>query len=115
MSESESALLFTILCPVGDYFTGEKSAISLYADPNCMRSWPGGHGDAKLGSNYGPTIAVLKKATQRGRNQVLWLYGPERQITEVGTMNVFILYRNDNGGKSFRLTRFCTFFSKRTI
>lgn len=64
-----------------------------------MRSWPGGHGDAKLGSNYGPTVSVLKKAIQKGRNQVLWLYGPERQITEVGTMNVFILYLNENGGE----------------
>lgn len=64
-----------------------------------MRSWPGGHGDAKLGSNYGPTVNILKKANQRGRNQVLWLYGPDKQVTEVGTMNVFILYLNESGGK----------------
>jgi len=29
---------------------------------------------------------------------MLWLYGEDRQITEVGAMNVFIFYKNQNGG-----------------
>lgn len=99
VAQSESALLYTILCPVGEYFTGSKRAVSLYADPSCIRAWPGGCGDAKLGSNYGPTIAVLRKAAARGRQQVLWLYGPDNQVTEIGTMNVFMFYINDRGGK----------------
>lgn len=101
VAQSESALLYTILCPVGDYFTGDNQSVSLYADPSCTRSWPGGCGDAKVGSNYGPTITVLRKAASRGRQQVLWLYGDDNQVTEIGTMNVFLFYLNDLGGRFF--------------
>lgn len=51
-----------------------------------------------MGSNYGPTIRVQSKAVERGRQQVLWLYGEDNQITEVGTMNIFMFYIDDNGG-----------------
>ncbi|KAL3276599.1 hypothetical protein HHI36_011971 [Cryptolaemus montrouzieri] len=98
--QSESALLYTILCPVGAYFSGQKEeGVSLLADPSYTRSWPGGCGDQKMGSNYGPTIRVQRQAALRGRQQVLWLYGPEQYLTEVGTMNIFILYTDDNGDK----------------
>lgn len=98
MAQSESALLYTILCPVGNYFAGGAEAISLFADPAYIRAWPGGVGDRKMGSNYGPTIRVQSMASSRGRQQVLWLYGEDHQITEVGTMNIFIFYVKDNGG-----------------
>lgn len=62
------------------------------------RAWPGGCGDKKLGSNYGPTIRVHNQALQRGRQQVLWLYGPDHQITEVGPMNIFVFYQDEFGG-----------------
>lgn len=96
---SESALLYTILCPVGNYFSSGKGGISLYADPKYTRAWPGGCGFLKMGSNYGPTIRVQRQAAMRGRHQVLWLYGPEHYLTEVGTMNIFVLYRDENGDK----------------
>ncbi|XP_050294258.1 branched-chain-amino-acid aminotransferase, cytosolic [Anthonomus grandis grandis] len=99
VQQSDSALLYTIMCPVGSYFEGDNDAVSLLADPAYTRAWPGGCGDKKLGSNYGPTIRVQSKANQRGRQQVLWLYGPERQITEVGTMNIFIFYKDEYGNK----------------
>lgn len=56
----ESALLYTILCPVGSYFKGGSimKPVSLLADPRFVRAWPGGCGDRKLGSNYGPTIHI---------------------------------------------------------
>lgn len=99
VAQSESALLFTILCPVGNYFSSQSESVSLLADPQYTRAWPGGVGDRKMGSNYGPTIRVQSTANSRGRQQVLWLYGPEHQITEVGTMNIFIFYINNNGQK----------------
>ncbi|XP_049820988.1 branched-chain-amino-acid aminotransferase, cytosolic [Aethina tumida] len=99
VQQSESALLFTILCPVGNYFAGKSESVSLFADPSYTRAWPGGCGDKKMGSNYGPTIRVQNQALRRGRQQVLWLYGPENQITEVGTMNIFVFYIDDNGDK----------------
>ncbi|XP_054261084.1 branched-chain-amino-acid aminotransferase, cytosolic-like [Macrosteles quadrilineatus] len=97
---SESALLYTILSPVGSYFSGPSlKPISLLADPSFVRAWPGGYGDKKLGSNYGPTLYIQKMAESKGYNQVLWLYGEDHQITEVGLMNLFILHLADNGEK----------------
>ncbi|XP_017778448.1 PREDICTED: branched-chain-amino-acid aminotransferase isoform X2 [Nicrophorus vespilloides] len=99
VSQSESALLYTILCPVGAYFSGGNESVSLLADPSYTRAWPGGCGDRKMGSNYGPTIRVQKQATSQGKQQVLWLYGDDHQLTEVGTMNIFAFYVAENGKK----------------
>ncbi|KAJ3628165.1 hypothetical protein MTP99_015490 [Tenebrio molitor] len=99
VAQSESALLFTILCPVGNYFAEGSESVSLLADPSYTRAWPGGCGDRKMGSNYGPTIRVQSTASSKGRQQVLWLYGPEHQLTEVGTMNIFVFYIDNNGDK----------------
>lgn len=96
--QSDSALLYAILCPVSEYFTGNQS-VSLLADPKFTRAWPGGCGDKKMGSNYAPTVRVQSHANKKGLQQVLWLYGPEHQLTEVGTMNIFMLLINDEGGK----------------
>lgn len=84
---------------MGAYFAEGNDSVSLLADPAYTRAWPGGCGDRKMGSNYGPTIRVQSKAMQRGRQQVLWLYGEDKQLTEVGTMNIFMFYINENGGK----------------
>lgn len=100
VASSDSALLYTILTPVGTYFDKSKSgAVSLLADPRFVRAWPGGVGDRKMGSNYGPTIQIQKVASEKGLAQVLWLYGEEHQITEAGTMNLFMYYINEDGEK----------------
>jgi len=62
-----------------------------------VRAWPGGTGDCKVGGNYAPTIAPQEEAAQQGFNQVLWLFGPEQEITEVGTMNLFFYMRGEDG------------------
>jgi len=51
-------------------------------------------------SNYGPTIAVQSEAARQGCQQVLWLYGDNEEITEVGTMNLFIYWTTEKGGES---------------
>ncbi|XP_039499192.1 branched-chain-amino-acid aminotransferase, cytosolic [Drosophila santomea] len=100
VASSDSALLYTILSPVGSYFkTGSSGAVSLLADPSYVRAWPGGVGNRKMGSNYAPTINVQKEAAAKGLQQVLWLYGEDHQLTEVGTMNIFMFYVNEQGEK----------------
>ncbi|KAM7431193.1 branched-chain-amino-acid aminotransferase [Porites harrisoni] len=100
VNKSSSALLYVILSPVGPYFkTGTFSPVALLADPSFVRAWPGGCGDCKLGGNYGPTILAQRHAEMQGLQQVLWLFGEERQITEVGTMNIFMFWINENGEK----------------
>lgn len=100
VASSDSALLYTILTPVGSYYDpGTSGAVSLLADPRYTRAWPGGVGDRKMGSNYGPTIHVQRAAASKGLQAVLWLYGEDHQLTEVGTMNIFMFYINDQGEK----------------
>ena len=94
IARSLKALLFIIMCPVGPYFETGLKPIALLADPQYVRSWPGGCGDMKTGSNYGPTVFAQKCAEADGLEQVLWLFGEEHLVTEVGTMNVFRLIRN---------------------
>lgn len=96
----ESALLFVILSPVSSYYkAADDGAVSMYADPNVVRAFPGGVGNRKVGSNYGPTIEITRRAAEMGHHQVLWLFGPNHELTEVGAMNIFMVYINENGDK----------------
>nr|XP_056702282.1 branched-chain-amino-acid aminotransferase, cytosolic isoform X1 [Euleptes europaea] len=98
VKKPSSALLYVILSPVGPYFsTGTFNPISLWADPKYVRAWKGGTGDCKLGGNYGSSIYAQREAMELGCQQVLWLYGEDHQITEVGTMNLFLHWKNENG------------------
>uniref|UniRef100_A0A8C2WGD4 Branched-chain-amino-acid aminotransferase n=1 Tax=Cyclopterus lumpus TaxID=8103 RepID=A0A8C2WGD4_CYCLU len=100
VSPTTQAMIFVIVGPVGPYFaTGSFNPISLLADPSFVRAWKGGVGAYKMGGNYGPTIAVQSEAVKRGCQQVLWLYGEQEEITEVGTMNLFIYWTNEKGEK----------------
>ncbi|XP_074259025.1 branched-chain-amino-acid aminotransferase, cytosolic isoform X6 [Saimiri boliviensis] len=92
------ALLFVILSPVGPYFSsGIFNPVSLWANPKYVRAWEGGTGDCKMGGNYGSSIFAQCEAVDNGCQQVLWLYGEDNQITEVGTMNLFLYWINENG------------------
>ncbi|XP_075408100.1 branched-chain-amino-acid aminotransferase, cytosolic isoform X2 [Tenrec ecaudatus] len=92
------ALLFVILSPVGPYFSsGTFNPVSLMANPKYVRAWKGGTGDCKMGGNYGSSILAQCEAMENGCQQVLWLYGDDNQITEVGTMNLFLYWINEDG------------------
>ena len=84
---------FVVLCPVGSYY---PKPCSLYCDTDSVRSWPQGFGDKKLGSNYAPTLKAQYNSGQLyGCDSVLWLL--HDYITEAGTMNFFIFWKNENG------------------
>ncbi|RUS80005.1 hypothetical protein EGW08_012239 [Elysia chlorotica] len=95
---SNMAKIFVITGPVGAYYPTGLKPISLLADPSFVRAWPGGSGMYKLGSNYAPTIAIQRYALKNNNcQQVLWLYGEDHQMTEVGTMNLFVYWINEDG------------------
>ena len=74
-----------------------------------MRAWPGGTGRHKFSGNYSPGFLPLREAVAQGYDQILWLYGEEKWVTEGGAMNVFaVLKRADGPGVQMRVT------SKRT-
>ncbi|CAI9731897.1 branched-chain-amino-acid aminotransferase, cytosolic-like [Octopus vulgaris] len=99
VSPPNRALLFVIASPVGPYFPTGIKPVTLMADPRYVRSWPGGPGEYKMGSNYAPTLLPQVEALQKSCQQVLWLFGEDHQLTEVGTMNLFIYWINEDGEK----------------
>jgi branched-chain amino acid aminotransferase len=94
---SRSAKLFVITSPVGPYYKTGFKPVSLLADSKNVRACKGGTGAYKLGSNYAGTIWPALQAEKKGYSQVLWLV--EDQISEVGTMNLFFFWINENGEK----------------
>jgi branched-chain amino acid aminotransferase len=71
----------------------------LASTEDTIRAWPGGFGYAKLGANYGPSLVAQGEARARGFDQVLWLFGPEANVTEAGASNFFVVWRNKESNK----------------
>ena len=46
---------------------------------------------------------MAQKAAEQGCQQVLWLYDDDHKLTEVGTMNVFVFWKNEQGGTFYFL------------
>jgi len=92
---AQTALLFVIMSPVGPYYPTGFKPVKLLADSLNVRAYPGGTGGFKLGGNYAPTIAPQAEAAAKGFSQILWLLGDK--VTEVGTMNMFVLWKTPSG------------------
>ena len=92
-------LLYIILSPVGPYYATGFKPVSLWACTEYCRAWPGGTGNYKVAPNYGITVMPGEVAHQKNCQQVLWLYGPEEYITEVGSMNLMAVWINKKGEK----------------
>ncbi|GAB7351296.1 hypothetical protein MBLNU459_g1712t1 [Dothideomycetes sp. NU459] len=69
----------------------------LASKEDAIRAWPGGFGSAKLGANYGPSLMAQGEARARGYDQILWLFGPEANVTEAGASNFFVVWRTKQG------------------
>lgn len=101
----KEALLFIIAVPWPDPSKPKPGANAhpglklLTSQEDNIRAWPGGYGYAKLGANYGPSLAAHGKALSTGFNQILWLFGSDRQVTEAGASNFFIIWENKETGK----------------
>lgn len=100
----DRALLYVITSPVGPYYKTGFKAVRLEATDYATRAWPGGVGDKKLGANYAPCVLPQLEAAKRGYQQNLWLFGEEKNITEVGTMNVFFVFKDSATGKKELVT-----------
>ncbi|KAL3793755.1 hypothetical protein HJC23_013317 [Cyclotella cryptica] len=94
-----SLLLYVITSPVGPYYKSGFAPVRLTTDTEYVRAWPGGTGNAKVGGNYAPTMLAADEAAKRGYDQILWIFGPNDEVTEVGAMNVFFLLRKTDGTK----------------
>jgi branched-chain amino acid aminotransferase len=91
------ALFFIILSPVGPYYRTGFKPVSLWACSEYVRAWPGGTGALKCGANYAISVMPGELAHEKGCQQVLWLQGKKRKITEVGAMNLMVVWINKDG------------------
>ncbi|KAH9996549.1 branched-chain amino acid aminotransferase II [Russula vinacea] len=78
ISPPDSALLFVICSPVGPYYPEGFKPVALHGTTEYVR-------------------AYLEQAADSGYVQNLWLSGPEHNLTEVGTMNLFVVFRQQDG------------------
>ncbi|KAG7359756.1 aminotransferase [Nitzschia inconspicua] len=94
LAAPESVLLYVITSPVGPYYKTGFNPIKLTSDTHYVRAWPGGTGNAKVGGNYASTMKAAAEAAEEGYSQVLWLFGENDEVTEVGAMNFFVYLIN---------------------
>lgn len=93
---SEKYLFFTLLSPVGSYYSGNSKAVRIWVETEHIRAAPGGLGAVKAAANYASSLAAAAEQKKRGYDQVLWLDAVTKdQIEEVGTMNVFFVFKNE--------------------
>ncbi|KAI6045142.1 aminotransferase [Pisolithus marmoratus] len=91
------ALLFVICSPAGPYYPQGFKPVPLYGTTEYIRAAPGGTGAYKLAANYAPGVIAQRVAAKAGYAQNLWLHGPEHYLTEVGTMNLFVALKGEDG------------------
>ena len=99
LAPPDDLLLYVITSPVGPYFTSGFDPLKLTADTEYVRAWPGGSGASKVGGNYAPTMKPGAEAMKKGYSQILWVFGEDQHVTEVGSMNVFFLFEKEDGTK----------------
>jgi branched-chain amino acid aminotransferase len=49
LGKVEKSKTFAVMSPVGPYYPGGFVPVKLYCDTTCVRAWPQGFGDKKLG------------------------------------------------------------------
>ncbi len=92
---SNEYLFFVILSPVGAYYKEGLNPISIWVEEEDVRAAVGGLGATKAGANYAGSLRAALRAKSKGYAQVLWLDVNHTFIEEVGTMNVFFVFKNE--------------------
>ncbi|AUL20787.1 branched chain amino acid aminotransferase [Bordetella holmesii] len=90
---SADYLYAVIASPVGAYFKGGGSAVTIWVSDNYTRAAPGGTGAAKCGGNYAASLQAQAEGARQGCDQVVFLDAVERRwVEELGGMNVFFVF-----------------------
>jgi branched-chain amino acid aminotransferase len=93
---AEEYRVVVIASPSGPYFSSGFQAITVWVSEDVPRASPGGTGSAKCAGNYAAGMAVQRRATEAGADQVLFLDSVAGEhLQELGGMNVFLVERRD--------------------
>lgn len=83
------------VCPVGHYFKGGLSPISLLTEEEYHRAAPGGTGDIKTIGNYASVYSAQKRAKDKGHSDVLYLDPVHKKfVEEVSSCNIVMVKDN---------------------
>ncbi len=92
---SREYIYFVILSPVGAYYKSGLSPVSIWVEEDYSRACPGGLGNTKAAANYASSLKAAYEAKKKDYSQVLWLDTTRTYVEEVGTMNVFFVFKNE--------------------
>lgn len=92
---SKEFLFYVFLSPVGNYYSKGLKPVSIWIEEKFLRAAPGGLGATKAGANYAASLNAAEIAKSKGYEQVLWLDVERKNIEEVGTMNVFFVFKDE--------------------
>ncbi len=92
---SREQQFFVILSPVGSYYSEGAAPVKIWVEYSALRAAAGGLGAVKAGANYAASLQAALHAKKKGYAQVLWLNVDRQGIEEVGTMNVFFVFKNE--------------------
>jgi branched-chain amino acid aminotransferase len=88
--------LIILLSPVGAYYPEGFKPVKILVQDDYVRAVRKGLGECKAPANYAASLIASQQARANGFTQVLWLDGVEQKyIEEVGTMNIFIRFKNE--------------------
>jgi len=92
---SREILFYIMLSPVGSYYKSGSAPLKIWVEEHYLRAAPGGLGATKAGANYAASLKAASVAKDKGYAQVLWLDTQHDGIEEVGTMNVFFVFKDE--------------------
>ena len=90
---SDTSILFILLSPVGDYFSGGEASLRLLLDDVGVRCGPD-HGMVKGGGNYASALKHIQRA-KKEHNADQVLFCPDGDIQETGAAN-FVLVDSES-------------------
>lgn len=90
---ANEVMFSVIACPVGSYFSGGITPVSIWLSTGYTRAALGGTGAAKCGGNYAASLAAQLEASSHGCDQVCFLDAVERTwVEELGGMNLYFVH-----------------------
>ncbi len=92
---SREILFYIILSPVGSYYQNTSGTVRIWVEDQAVRAIPGGLGAVKAGANYAASLQAALLTKSKGYDQVMWLNADHDEIEEVGTMNVFFVFKDE--------------------
>jgi len=92
---SKEILFYVLTSPAGSYYAEGSNPLRIWVEETYLRAAPGGLGATKAGANYAASLKAAVEAKKKNYSQVLWLDTERKCVEEVGTMNIFFVFKDE--------------------